>query len=185
MGRIAVRIRRRAAAPVWSRTEMRRRPERSQVDSGRGGSRGAWPGRLATLAVVLAMLALVLSYAGRVVLDRQQFADRFVATLKSPAVRDDVADHLASAAVRYGGQDPVGVQPVIRAIAGKVVGSGAFQSLFRRAVLEIHSTMVQGRPGPILVNVSDGGVLLQAALERLAPQVAARLGAKRTARLGE
>ena len=164
---------------------MRRRPERSQADSGRGGSRGAWPGRLVVLAVVLAMVSLVLSYAGRVVLDRQQFADRVVATLNSPAVRDDVADHLASAAVRYGGQDLVGVQPVIRAIAGTIVSSGAFQSLFRRAVLEIHSTMVQGRPGPILVNVSDSGVLLQAALERLAPQLAARLGAKRTARLGE
>jgi hypothetical protein len=172
-------------APVWCETEMRRRPERSQADSGRGGSRGAWPGRLVVLAVVLAMVSLVLSYAGRVVLDRQQFADRVVATLKSPAVRDDVADHLASAAVRYGGQDLVGVQPVIRAMAGTIVSSGAFQSLFRRAVLEIHSTMVQGRPGPILVNVSDSGVLLQAALERLAPQVAARLGAKRTARLGE
>lgn len=185
MGRIAVRIRGGAAAPVWSRTEMRRRPERSQVDSGRGGSRGAWPGRLAMLAVVLAMLALVLSYAGRVVLDRQQFADRAVATLKSPAVRDDVADHLTTAAVRYGGQDLTGVRPLIRALAGTVVSSGAFQSLFRRAVLEVHSTMVQGRPGPILVNVNDSGVLLGAALQRFAPQVAARLGAERTARLGE
>ena len=164
---------------------MWRRPERSRVDVGRGGSRGAWPGRLAVLAVVLVMVSLVLSYAARVVLDRQQFADRAVATLKSLAVRDDVADHLTQAAVRYGGQDLTGVRPVIRAIAGTIVSSGAFQSLFRRAVLEIHSTMVQGRPGPILVNVSDSGVLLQAALERFAPEVATRLGAQRTARLGE
>jgi hypothetical protein len=164
---------------------MWRRLERSRVDAGRGPSRGAWPGRLAVLAVVLVMVSLVLSYAGRVVLDRQQFADRAVATLKSPAVRDDVADHLTQAAVRHGGQDLTGVRPLIRAIAGTIVSSGAFQSLFRRAVLEIHSTMVQGRPGPILVNVSDSGVLLQAALERFAPQVAARLGAQRTARLGE
>jgi hypothetical protein len=54
----------------------------------RSGRRGRLAGPLAALAVLFAILAVVLSYAGRAVLQAQPFADRAVATLKSPAVID-------------------------------------------------------------------------------------------------
>lgn len=148
------------------------------------GRRGRLAGPVAGLAVLFAVLALVLSYAGRAVLQAEPFADRAVATLKSSAVQDDVADHLTDVVVRQGGGDLVTVRPLVRAFTGAVVGSGAFAGLFRRAALELHASLVSGHGGAVLLTVADAGVLVQGALERLAPDAAGRVGSDRLARLG-
>jgi hypothetical protein len=148
------------------------------------GSRGRLAGPLAALAVLLAVLALVLSYAGRAVLQAQPFADRVVATLRAPAVQADVADHLTDVLVRQTGGDLIAVRPVVRAVTGAIVGSGAFAALFRRAALELHASLVSGRGGAILLTVADAGVLVQGALERFAPKAASRIGVDRLASLG-
>src|SRR5690348_8061136 len=91
---------------------------------------------LTGVAVLLAMLALVLSYAGRAVLQPEAFADRAVAALKVPAVQDDVADHLTDVVVRQAaGGDLVPVRPLVRAVTGAIVRSGGFAGLFHRAAL--------------------------------------------------
>jgi hypothetical protein len=82
------------------------------------------------LAVLLAVLGLVLSYMGRAVLQAEPFADRVVATLKSPAVQDDVADHLTQVMVRQGRGDLVAVRPVVRAVTGAIIASGALPPSF-------------------------------------------------------
>jgi hypothetical protein len=138
---------------------------------------------LVGLAVLLAVLALVLSYLGRAVLQPGPFADRAVATLRDPAVRDDVADRLTEAVTRGGNGDLVAVRPVMRSLAGAVLSSPAFAALFRRAVVEAHSAVVQRGDGRILVRVADVGVLIQGALERFAPAAAQRIGAERVATL--
>jgi hypothetical protein len=154
------------------------------------GSRGrlAGPfrltGPLAGLAVLCAVLALVLSYAGRAVLQAEPFADRVVTTLKAPAVQADVADHLTDVIVRQTGGDLVAVRPLVRAVTGAIVGSGAFAALFHRAALELHASLVSGHGGAVLLTVADAGVLVQGALERFAPQAASRVGAARLAKLG-
>jgi hypothetical protein len=150
---------------------------------------GDTPGRsraarvLVGVAVLLAVLALVLSYLGRAVLRPGPFADRAVATLRDPAVRDDVADRLTEAVTRAKGGDLVAVRPVVRSLAGAVLGSKAFAALFRRAVIEAHTAVVQRGDGRLLVRVADVGVLVQGALERFAPAAARRIGAERVATL--
>jgi hypothetical protein len=160
----------------------------SDVDVPRGGRDSARRARLADvltgLAAVLAVLALVLSYAGRSILSSEAFADRAVATLNDQSVRDDVADHLTNAIVTSGNGDLAAVRPLVRAIAGGVVGSGAFAGLFRRAVIELHASLVAGHGSALLLTVADAGVLMQGALERLAPNAAAAVGADRLAKLG-
>ncbi len=138
--------------------------------------RGRWA---AALAAVLLTLALVLSYAGRAVLRPQPFADRAVAVLRNPAVQADVADHLTAAIIRAGHGELDSVRPLIRPIAGTVVGSAPFAALFRRGVLEGHRVLVGNGGGPVLVNVADAGVLLEGVLARVAPQAARRLDSER------
>lgn len=150
----------------------------------RSGPRGRLAGPLAGVAVLLAVLALVLSYLGRAVLKAEPFADRAVATLKAPAVQDDIADHLTDLVVRQGGGDLATVRPAVRAITGAIVGSGAFAGLFHRAALELHASLVSGHGGPILLTVADASVLIQGALERLAPAAARQVAADRLASLG-
>jgi hypothetical protein len=147
-------------------------------------TRGRLAGPSAAVAVLLAVLALVLSYVGRSVLQAEPFADRAVATLKSPAVQDDIADHLTDLVVRQVGGDLVTVRPAVRAITGGIVSSGAFAGLFHRAALEVHASFVSGHGGPILLTVADASVLIQGALERLAPEAAGQLAVDRLATLG-
>jgi hypothetical protein len=140
-------------------------------------------GVLAWIAVVLSVLALVLSYAGRALLRPQPFADRAVAALHDPAVTDDVADHLTNAVVGTGNGDLAAVRPAIRALSGAIVGGKAFAALFRRAVLQAHAAVVERSGGTIFVGVADAGVLIQGALERFSPAAARKIGAERVASL--
>jgi len=134
---------------------------------------------LVNAAVVLAVVALVLSYAGRAVLRSQPFADRVTAALSDGAVQADVADHLADAVVRGNG-DLVAIRPLIRSVAGGVVASPAFAAVFHRAVLEAHAAVVGEHRPAVLVNVADAAVLIQGVLTRLVPGAAAAVGAERT-----
>ncbi len=134
--------------------------------------------------MVLAVVALVLSYAGRSVLSAPRFADRAVATLRDPAVQDDVADHLTDALVNSSaGGDLVAVRPLIRSVAGGVVGSQAFEALFRRGVIEAHRALVGDMNSPVVLTVADAGVLIQGVLQRFSPGTATKLGTDRLARL--
>lgn len=124
---------------------------------------------LVGLAMLLVVLAVVLSYAGRALLRPQPFADRAVATLRDPAVQDDVADHLTVSVVKLGSGDLVSVRPIVRAVAGTVVGSKAFAALFHRAVLNAHTAVVNGNSGALFLNVADASVLVKGALDALRP----------------
>ena len=150
-----------------------------------GGSRGRrlTARMLIGVAVLLAVLAVTLSYLGRAVLRPGPFADRAVAALRDPAVQSDVADHITNAVTSIGGGDLVAVRPVVRSVAGGIVGGQAFAALFRRAVLQAHEAVVQRGDGRILISVADLGVLVQGVLDRLAPTAARKIGAERASTL--
>ena len=84
-------------------------------------ARQPWVTAMICLSVVLAMLALTLSYAGRAVLRPQPFADRAVAAMRQPALSQEVADRLTDAVVRSGSGDLVTLRPLVRAATGSIV----------------------------------------------------------------
>lgn len=137
---------------------------------------------LAAVAVLLAVLALILSYAGRAVLRSGPFADRATAALRDSAVQADVADHLADGVVQ-GNSDLVAVRPLIRSVAGAVVGSPAFAAVFHRAVLEAHQAVIENQRPKALLNVTDAAVLIQGVLQRVAPKATATAVSERVVKL--
>ncbi len=151
------------------------------VRGGAGRGRGSLAVVLAGAAVVLAVVALVLSYGGRALLRAGPFADRAVAALRDASVQAYVADRLTDAVVQSGTGDLVVVRPVVRAVAGGIVGGGAFAALFRRAVLTAHVAAVESQGSTFLVRVADVGVLLQGVVERFAPGAARMIGGERAA----
>ncbi|HUO72217.1 MAG TPA: hypothetical protein VMU39_15725 [Solirubrobacteraceae bacterium] len=161
------------------------RPESGTSAGHRAGTAGRrrTVSALSVAAVVLAAVALTLSYLGRAVLRPGPFADRAVAALRDPAVQADVADRLTAAVTQAGGGDLVAIRPVVRSVAGGVVASNAFTSLFRRAILEAHKTVVEGNGAGIVVTVADLGVLVRGVLDRFAPAVGRRIPTDRAARL--
>jgi hypothetical protein len=146
-------------------------------------ARQPWVTAMICLSVVLAMLALALSYAGRAVLRPQPFADRAVAAMRQPAVSQEVADRLTDAVVRSGSGDLVTLRPLVRAATGSIVSSPAFLALLRRAVFEAHVAVVRHHDHTMLVNVADAGVLVGGLLRRFAPAAARTVDAQRTERL--
>jgi hypothetical protein len=153
----------------------------SAMDEGR--PRAPWVTAMVVVSVVLTIVALVLSYAGRAVLRSQPFADRAVAALRQPAVSDEVADRLADAVVGAGSGDLATLRPLVRAATGSIVSSPAFQALLRRAVFEAHVAVVQRHDHALAVNVADAGVLVAGLLRRFAPAAARRVGAERAEHL--
>jgi hypothetical protein len=151
------------------------------MDSRRAGE--PWVTAMVVGSVVLAIVALSLSYAGRALLRPQPFADRAVAALRQPAVSDEVADRLADAVVRSGSGDLATVRPLVRAATGSIVSSPAFLALLRRAVVEAHVTVVQGHAHTMAVNVADAGVLVAGLLQRFAPEAAKTVNAERAEHL--
>jgi len=151
------------------------------MDSGR--IRQPWVTTMICLSVVLAMLALALSYGGRAVLRPRPFADRVVAAMRQPAVSTEVADRLADAIVRSGSGDLAPLRPLIRAGTGTIVTSPAFLALLRRAVFEAHVAVVQGHDHTLAVDVADAGVLVAGLLRRFAPGAARTVNAERAERL--
>ena len=140
-------------------------------------------GGLAGAAVALVVLAMVLAYRGRALLRPQPFADRAVAALRSSAVQEDVADHLTSAIIQTGNGDLVSIRPLVRSLAGAIVGGSAFAALFRRGILNTHAAVIEHDGGVVRVTLADAGVLVQGALERFAPDAARTIGAERVSRL--
>ena len=134
---------------------------------------------LAAIAVLLAVIALVLNDLGRAVLRPEPFADRAVAVLRHPAVQADVADHLTAVVLQVGGEDLVAVRPLIRSVAGAIVGSRPFAALFRHAVLVAHNAVVEGHGRTLALTIGDLGVLVQGALQKFAPGAAATIAAQR------
>jgi hypothetical protein len=132
------------------------------------------------LSVVLAMLALALSYGGRAVLRPRPFANRVVAAMRQPAVSTEVADRLSDAVVGLGSGDLVTLRPLVRAATGSIVSSPAFLALLRRAVFEAHVAVVQRHDSTMAVNVADAGVLVAGLLRRFAPGAARTVNAQRT-----
>ena len=151
------------------------------MESRRAGE--PWVTAMVVVSVVLAIVALALSYAGRALLRPQPFADRAVAALRQPAVSDEVADRLADAIVGSGSGDLATVRPLVRAATGSIVSSPAFLALLRRAVVEAHVTVVQGHAHTMAVNVADAGVLVAGLLRRFAPGAAETVNAERAEHL--
>ena len=133
---------------------------------------------------MLAVFALVFSYAGRSVLRSKPFADRTTAALRDPAVQAAVADHLTDGVVRAHG-DLIAVRPLIRVAVGGVVSSPGFAAVFHRAVLSSHAAVVVQRRPAAQLNVADAAVLIRSVLQRVAPGAAATVGAERAVPLIE
>ena len=136
-------------------------------------------GRLSAACVALAVVALapavVLGYLQRAVVDPEQFADRAAAALAEPPVRALAAEQITDRLVLANAGDLVTARPLIESIAAEVVGGGAFRSLFRAAVLDLHRAAIAGDEGTVTLTIADAGTVIAAAVRALDPSLAEQL----------
>ena len=127
---------------------------------------------------MIALLAgLVVGYVDRALFNSDQFAARAAATLKNSGVRDELAVLITDEVVLSAEADLVAVRPVIEGVASQIVGSNAFRSLFRSSVADLHRAVFSEDQHSITLTVINLGVVVRAALERIAPEAAGKVPA--------
>ncbi len=130
---------------------------------------------LGTIGVVALLATLIAGYAERALFDSDQFAARASAALRDDAVRERVAVAVTDDVVLRANRDLVALRPLIEGLTADVVGSGAFRGLFRASVADVHRSVFEENADTVTLTVANLGVVLNAALERLAPEAAGKV----------
>jgi hypothetical protein len=133
------------------------------------------------LAVVLAVLAAVATVAAIVALylrfeiaDSGQFADRAVAALEEPAVRQVASREVVVGLIERGSPDLVSARPVLESAVQAVVATDPFRRLVRVAALQGHHLLFD-RGDAFVLDLADTGTVVVSAVRSLAPDLAAKL----------
>jgi hypothetical protein len=129
---------------------------------------------LAALAALATVAAVVALYARAEIADRDAFADRAVAAVEVPAVRQVVARQVVVGVLERGSPDLVSFRPVLETAVGAVVATPPFRALVRRAALQAHRLLFD-RGTTFVLDLADTGTVVLSAVRSLAPDVAARL----------
>ncbi|MEA2347588.1 MAG: hypothetical protein QOG62_1375 [Thermoleophilaceae bacterium] len=138
-----------------------------------GIRRLATPALIGAASVCLLVGALSL-YIDREVFDSQAFADRATSSLANPDVRADVSERVTGAVLNVA-PDAIAFRPVISGIVDGLIGTPAFQGVFRSAVYDLHRTIFGRSQSTITLAVADVGLLLTDALKSINPKLAAQI----------
>jgi hypothetical protein len=139
------------------------------------GARAGVSGGLVALTSVLLVVATIAAYARVTLVDSEQFADRATASLRDDSVRTLIADRVTDEVILRQQADLLSARPVISSAIAGVIGSGAFSSLFRRAVLDVHRAVFARDQDTVTLTLADVGTVAASALQEFKPKLAAKL----------
>ncbi len=129
------------------------------------------------LASLLLVATTIAGYARLAVFDSDGFADRAAAALREPSVRTEVGERVTDELVLSTEPDLIAGRPLIVSAVSTVVSGGAFAGLFRRAVRDAHRAVFARDEDTVTLTLVDVGTVAGAALEKLRPDLAAKLEA--------
>ncbi len=133
--------------------------------------------RLATLFVVLAALALLVSevavWADAAIFDSDGFASRSEAALADEDVRAFLTTQIVDVAIEEGSADLVTARPLLEAAVDATLGSAAFREIYVTAIRSAHGALFTEEP--IVLELFDAMLFVRATVEGLDPDLADRL----------
>jgi hypothetical protein len=130
---------------------------------------------LALLSAALLLIAIVAGYASSQLFDSDHFADRATSVLDDSAVRSEIATRVTDDVVINADSNLVAFRPVIESVVDGVVGGGAFQSLFRSAVRDVHRSIFHRNRDSVTLTLLDAGTVIRGALQVVQPKVAKKI----------
>ena len=128
-----------------------------------GKGRGAASLVLAILAAIAMLGALVTDYASRAFFDADDFANRAAVALEDDAVRAEVGRRVTDDLIINSERNLIGARPVIEGAVSGILGTGAFQSLLRTAVSDVHRSIFKGDQNTITLTIADLGATIRGA----------------------
>jgi hypothetical protein len=96
------------------------------------------------LAAILGPVGLVSAWVHESVYDSQTFADRSVAMLRSPSVREQLAERITDDMAADGNQTAVEYRPAVQLAVQAVIDTDTFRAIFRNAVYRTHQAILAG-----------------------------------------
>jgi hypothetical protein len=137
---------------------------------------------LAVAAALALLAAIVLAYVARAAFDADQFAERASAALSDEAVADEVSIRVADELVEA---DPnlVAVRPVIESVTSSLIRGGAFQSLFKAGVADMHRSIFEQDENTLALTLVDIGSTVRGVLQALQPNLAKKIPASQSVEL--
>ena len=136
---------------------------------------------LAGLSAIAAALLLVVGYAHWAIGDSGRFADRATVALQDDSVRDLLAQRVTDEVILQRQADLLAARPLLQSTVSSVVGGRAFGALFRAAVDDVHRAVFADGRNTVTLTVADVGTVVAVALERVRPDLAARIDRGRPA----
>ncbi len=127
------------------------------------------------IATLFVFLTVLQGYVVHALVDKENFADRAVATLEDDNVREYAARQITEQAVLRARRDLIAIEPVIESAASSIIGTGAFQGIFRRAVVEAHSALFSKDRDSVVLQIADVAVLLEGVLQKFQPKLASKV----------
>jgi hypothetical protein len=140
-----------------------------------GKGRGTASLVLAILAALALLGALVTDYGSRAFFDSDNFANRAAVALDDEAVRAEVAERVTDDLILESERNLIGARPVIEEVVSGILNTGAFQSLFRSAVSDVHRSIFTGDQNTFTLTIADLGATIRGALEALNPKLARKV----------
>jgi uncharacterized membrane protein HdeD (DUF308 family) len=126
---------------------------------------------LAILTALLLAGAGIAGYTRGQLVDQQQFSIRVTSSLEDDDVRAIVSQRVVDALVESASEDFLSVRPLLTSAVDALVGTDAFQRVFRLAVADAHGALVQGR-GSLILDLDRGMAVLLDGLRSVSPRLA-------------
>ena len=134
-------------------------------------SRSPWVRRLLVAVGAAALLAGTLTaYARDIFLDADEFADRGVALLDDPEVRQSIAEQAVDALI---GVEPdlTAARPLLVSATEFLIDTGTVRSLTRNGLYELHSAVLGGDAEGLVIRVADLLLVVNAQVRTLLPEI--------------
>src|SRR3954451_19767811 len=109
------------------------------------------------LAAASLLLAVIAGDARRAVFDSDQFANRATAALQDENVRHVVSQRVTDDVVLRHQTDLIAARPIIESVTSTVAGSGAFATLFRAGVRDVHRAVFRRDQDTVTLTLNDVG----------------------------
>ena len=129
---------------------------------------------LACLGAIAVLIGVPLTYSGHVLSDTGQFSNRATALLAQPSVRAVIAARVADQLVADE-HIPAAFTPLVGRAVDLAIGSRAFRPIFSAAVADLHRSVFEQGSDTITLRLARVGSVIQNALKRFSPELAAQI----------
>ena len=140
---------------------------------------------LAVTGAILLLAGTFFLYARQAVFDSKGFANRATHALDDERVRGPLAEAIVDQLIDNAEPDLVNARPILISVTSGIIGTKAFESIFRQAAERAHRTVFTRDGDSLVLSLADGSALAIDGLRTVSPELAKEIPDDATSRLND